>query len=100
MSLKAEYSRVKAQYDRLKQNIADVKAQQKVAKVELKGVVTEIKGIVKDKNPREVLDKLEKEIETRLEMVSDKVHEFESVLDGTPLESEESNDILGKDFVL
>jgi len=102
MSYKADYNRAKQRYDTLTQNVADIKAKQKVARSELKKVVSKLRELTKAKDPQQVLEQLEKEIETRLEMVNDKVREFEEVLEHSPPEPSDEgvDDILGKDFEL
>lgn len=80
MSYKEEYARSKREYDSAKRNIDELKAKQKVAKSELRKVEDKIKELTKGRDAEEVLSQLEKEIETRLEMVREKVREFESLV--------------------
>lgn len=107
MPLKNEYKRAKQEYEELKERMADFKAKQNVAKKELEKVAKAIQELTKGKDPQTVLDTLEKEIESRRNMVEDKVSEFQRLLNGRfsdePVSIDQtldssSDDILGEDL--
>ncbi len=91
-SLKDEYESLKTKHANVKENIATLLGKKEVADKELKKIDEELKALIKDKNPQEVLEKLEKEIEVRLEMLRSDIlkmeREVEEFLEDKDLQTE------------
>jgi predicted nucleic acid-binding Zn-ribbon protein len=85
VSYKEEYEDLKNRYDALQQTIADIKARKKFAEERVKEVKKQLLAVTKGKDPKEVLEKLQKEIESRMSGVRDAVMSIEAKVEASKL---------------
>jgi archaellum component FlaC len=76
-SLKDEYKALKTKHDKLKDTISSLQGKKEVAEKELKKIDVDLSNLTKGKDPYELLEKLEKEIEVRLELIRGDVLKLE-----------------------
>lgn len=76
-SSKSEYEALKTKQETLKDNISTLQGKKEVAEQELVKIDAELKKLTKGKDPQEVLAKLDKEIEVRLELIRGDVTKME-----------------------
>ena len=81
MSLKNEYNDLKNRLELANKDESELVGKKKVAEAEIAKLDTKIKLITKGKDPTVVMNGLEKEIETRLELIESKLSEYEKTLE-------------------
>lgn len=81
MSLKNEYEGLKKRYERVKKSVATLQGQKQMATKNLEKIDEKLSKLTKGRDAQEILDKLEKEIEARMEMLGSQVTEYENTLE-------------------
>ena len=78
---KEEFDRLMERCSHLEKEAVRLEERKKQAQAELEKVDAEIVSLAKGNPVEPLLEKLEKELETRIEMLSEKVSEFERMLE-------------------